>query len=77
VEQDVRRDSEPSVDVQVPGRFTAPSVPDVSRVDDVLVRKEYKEVEAFEGYKTTQSAVVVVGHPGIGIFLAFFSERTC
>jgi hypothetical protein len=75
-QQDVLRDSD-CVDVEVPETCKVLChLPNVFRHDDALVRKEYEEaLEAIKGYETTQKAVVVVGHPGIGMVLVFLIKR--
>jgi len=76
-QQDVLRDSDCAVDVGVPETCKVLChLPNVFRYGVALVRKEYEEaLEAIKGYEMTQNAVVVVGHPGIGMVLAFLIKR--
>jgi hypothetical protein len=65
------------VDAEVPQRCKVLcGLPNVFRYGDALVRQEYEEaLEAIDVCEGTQNAVVVVGHPGIGVVLTFYLKR--
>jgi hypothetical protein len=69
VKQKVVRDSDPIQEVEVPAEVDVLcGLPDVFGDKNVLVRAEYAEaLKAVTKHRKTHGAIVVVGHPGIGM----------
>ena len=68
----VIRDKDCVKDVVVPQRIKVLSgLPPAWGLDSILIREEYDEaMTAIEKYRTALNAVIIVGHPGVGMSIS-------